>query len=236
MDSLAQAIHDYRMSDKTRSVVEHTKLLLLAGVAGAGKNTVLNELLQDQDRYHRIISHTSRAPRSNHGMMEEDGIDYHFMSATEAAELIEQRAFVEVKYVHGNVYGTSTRELAVAREAGRIAVADIDIQGVIEYLDIKPDTHAIFLLPPSAETWLKRLEKRYGKLDEHEAEIRKRFRTARDEITHILQDERFVLVINDDLPTTIERVKGVIDGRVNHTSEYAEAVTGHLLDFLETKL
>lgn len=232
---IQQLINTYKMSDTTKRIVASTKLLLIAGIVGGGKNTVINELLKSDD-YHLIVSHTTRAPRVNHGIPEQDEIDYHFIDQAEASRMLQEKEFVEAKYVHGNVYGTSAAELARAQEAGRIAVTDIDVHGVVEYLDIKPDTHAIFLLPPSVDTWLKRLERRYGDLEAHHDEISRRFRTAQAEIRHIQEDHRFVLVVNDDLETTIERVQGVLDGSVDSTSDYAEAVTAHLLDYLDSKI
>lgn len=228
---LEKSIKEYQMSGKTAEHVKGTRLLLIAGIVGGGKNTVINELLKSSE-YHLIISHTTRLPRINHGIMEQDGVDYHFVTLDEAEDLVKKKAFVEAKYVHGNVYGTSAAELQAARDNNKIAVTDIDIKGVVEYLDIKPDTHAIFLLPPSVETWLARLERRYGNLEEHQEEISKRFQTAFDEITHIKQDERFILVVNDDLETTVERIEQIVAGERDHTSEFALTITEHLLEYI----
>lgn len=223
------------MTPQVAEDVRQTTILLLAGVVGAGKNTVLSELLLSPE-YYKIISHTTRTPRSNHGVMELDHVDYHFITLEEAEKMVKNRGFVEAKYVHGNVYGTSVQALSEARQSGRIAVTDIDIEGVTEYLNIKSDTHAIFLLPPSVETWLERLERRYGNLDEHHEEIMKRFRTAYDEIIKARADSRFILVVNDDLATTVTRIHRIVNGSKHETSEYAQVVTDHLLDFLKTKI
>ena len=223
------------MSSEAAELVRKTKLLLIAGVVGGGKNTVINELLKGSE-YHQIVSHTTRPPRNNHGVMEMDGTDYHFVTLAEAEKLVEEKAFVEVKYVHGNVYGTSVAELRAAHDEDMIAVTDIDIMGVVEYLDIKPDTHAIFLLPPSVETWLARLERRYGSLENHHDEIEKRLRTAYDEIKFIQQDDRFILVVNDDLETTVERIEQIVAGERDHTSEFALTIAEHLLEYISHRL
>lgn len=232
---LEKQIEQYRMTDAAMELVQQTRLLLIASVVGGGKNTIVNELLKSGD-FHHIISQTTRQPRINHGVMEQTGHDYNFISLEEAQQLIATQAFIEAKYVHGNVYGTTVSEIQSAHDEKKIAVTDLDIKGVVEYLDVKPDTHAVFLLPPSVDTWIKRLENRYGNLDDHQDEITKRFRTAYEEIKHIQDDERFVLIINDDLPTTVERVRRVLDGSVDHSSEYAMVVTEHLLDFLQAKI
>lgn len=233
--NLQKQIEQYRMTGVAEELIKNTRLLLVASVAGGGKDTIVKELLKTGE-FHRIISHTTRSPRINHGVMEENGRDYNFITREQATELLVTDAFIEAKFVHGNVYGTSVAEIQAAHDEDKIAVTDIDIQGVVEYLDVKPDTHAVFLLPPSVDTWLKRLENRYGDLEQHQDEIQKRFRTAYDEIKHVQSDERFILIINDDLQTTVGRVQGVIDGSVDHSSEYARKVTEHLLDYLETKV
>lgn len=234
--SLEEDIQRYHMSEESERLLGRTPLLLIAGVVGGGKNTVINEIVKDTGRYHLLVSHTTREPRSNHGVMEQEGVDYHFINLEEARRMLVRKAFIEAKYVHGNVYGTSVAEVQAAHDKGKTAVTDVDVQGVVEFLDVKPDAHAIFLLPPSVDTWLRRLERRYGDLDAHKDEITKRFRTAYKEIKHIEEDKRFVLVINDDLATTVERVEGVLDGSVTRTSDYAEAVVEHLLSFIESKI
>lgn len=223
------------MSDEAKQLLRDTKLLLIAGVTGGGKNTVINEIIKSDD-YHLVVSHTTRAPRVNHGELEQNGVDYYFIDSSEAQRMVSDKAFIEVKYNHGNVYGTSAAELQTAHDDRKVAATDVDVKGLVEYLDVKPDTHAIFLLPPSVETWLTRLARRYGDLDEHREEIAKRFQTARAEIKHIQADERFVLVINDDLATTVERVEGVLNGSVVRTSEYAQAVTEHLLEYIDSRI
>lgn len=223
------------MTPESLALVRQTPLLLLASIAGGGKDTVTKELLAGDD-YHGIVTHTTRAPRINHDVMEQDGKDYHFITVEKAQQLLEDKKYIEAKYVHGNVYGTSAAEIQLAKDSGKIAVTDIDIQGVVEYLAVKSDTHAIFLLPPSVDTWLSRLGNRYGDLAEHEDEIHKRFVTAHTEISHILEDKRFILIVNDDLETTVARVKGVVAGTVTETSDYAEKIAEHLLDYLKTKI
>jgi guanylate kinase len=232
---LQKQIEQYSMTDAAKQLVRDTPLLLIASVVGGGKDTVTKELLKTGE-FHRIVTHTTRQPRVNHGVMEENGREYNFVSLQQAQELIQDKAFIETKFVHGNVYGTSVAEIQAAHDEGKTAVADVDIQGVIEYLEVKPDTYAVFLLPPSVDTWLKRLESRYGNLDDHQDEIKRRFRTAYNEIKHVQEDKRFILIINDELQTTAQRVLDVVKGTVDHSSEYAGKITEHLLDFLETRI
>lgn len=232
---LAAKIKDYSPSEETIKLVRSVPLVLVASVAGGGKNTITEAMVHDGE-FTRIVTNTTRPPRENHGVMEVDGQDYHFMNLEEAEELIANRSFVEVKKVHDNVYGSTASEFQRIHETGTTAVADIDVQGVDEYLNLKPDTKAIFLLPPSVDTWLARLSTRYGNLEDHSVELKTRFQSAYAEVKHVQQDDRYIIVINDDLETTLRRVQGVVQGTVTHNSEYADVVAEHLLEFLETKL
>lgn len=233
--TLQHLIKTYKMSESARDTIMATRLLLVASIVGGGKDTVVKELIKT-GYYHRIVSHTTRAPRSNHGVLEAEGLDYHFIDDDIAQTMLDKHEFIEAKYVHGNVYGTSLAEVKKAHDLDKIAVTDIDIQGVIEYLDVKPDTHAVFLLPPSVDTWLARLGNRYGNLEAHRLEVQKRFETAKREIEHILEDDRFIVIVNDDLETTVKRVRGVVTGEVDHTSSYARTIAEHLLDYLDSKV
>lgn len=233
--SLESTVQSYEMPHEAKQVIQQTRLLLIASISGGGKDTVVKELIKT-GYYHRIVSHTTRAPRINHGISETDGHDYHFIDDQTALKMLQKHLFVEAKYAHGNLYGTSIEEVSKAHELDKIAVTDIEIQGVMEYLEVKPATHAVFLLPPSVDTWLSRLSNRYGNLEAHKAEVQKRFITAQKEIRHILSDKRFIVIINDDLATTVERVRGVVTGDIDHTSSFAGKVAEHLLDYLDSKV
>jgi len=230
---LKQKIAQYQPTDEVKQLVLSSNLVLVAGIVSAGKDTVVSHLLKNE-QFMPIISHTTRAPRQNHGVMEQNGVDYHFIDIGKAERMVDDGAFVEAKYVHDNVYGTSFAELDTIKRARKYAVTDIDIHGVDEYLSIKPDAKAIFLLPPSVQTWLQRLEKRYGELDVSSEDIQKRFTTAKKEIEHIMQDDRFVIIINDDLETTLNRINLVVEGDKDHTSDFAEAVAEHLLEYIDS--
>lgn len=234
-DKLSQLISAYTPSPEAIAVVQRTPLLLLVGITGAGKDTISSRL-EAMGGFHRIVSHTTRPPRENFGVMEVDGHHYHFITLDDAGRMLERHEFVEAKYVHGKVYGTSVSEFAKIAADNAVAMTDLDIQGVKEYLAIKPDTHAVFLLPPSASEWERRLTARYGDLSQHMDEVAVRFRTAQRELRDVLQDDRFVIIVNDDLEQTIDRVVGVATGRVDHTSDMAHGIAEELLAYIDRQL
>lgn len=203
MNTLAELITHYQPTDATIELVRATKIALLVGISGAGKDTVKKELLKKSD-YQDIISHTTRAPRANNGVHEADGIDYHFVDHAAAERMVKSYDFVEAKLVHGTViYGTSAAELKKAHDERKVAITDIDVQGVAEYKELSPQVVAIFILPPDFSTWRARLAKRYATKEEFDAEWTKRRDSAVKELTHALEVPYYHFIVNDELERTV---------------------------------
>ena len=200
--NLEQYIHTYKPSSETVALVQSTPIVLLVGISGAGKDTVKKQLLTRSD-YRDIISHTTRLPRSNNGTAEIPDIDYHFIDNDQVTGMLERKEFIEVKFVHGTVYGTCTSQVKLAHDENKIAITDVDVQGVEEYKTIAPSVVAIFILPPSYSAWRERLQKRYATLEEFEAEWPKRRASAIDEFTRALEVPYYHFIVNDELEETV---------------------------------
>jgi len=196
---------DYQPSAATVELVGQTPIVLLVGISGAGKDTIKHHLLQS-GKYHHIVSHTTRLPRNNAGVMETNGEDYHFVDHDQAHGMLEQGAFVEAKQYGANIYGTSVAELEQAKQEGRIALTDIEVQGVTEYKAISNTVIAIFILPPSYKEWQRRLHSRYLPGEADPADIKKRMHTAITELEDALAQPYYHFVINDDLDQAVEIV------------------------------
>lgn len=229
---LKQKLEDYQPSAATIELVKNTPIVLLVGVSGAGKGSIKQKLL-DTGQYHHIVSHTTRLPRENDGVMEQDGREYHFINLTQAEKMLDDGAYVEAKFYSGHVYGTSAAEIQKAHDEGKIAVTDIEVQGVAEYMTIAPKVHAIFVLPPSYEVWQERLKNRYeGKIDPED--IKRRMQTAKHELQEALQKDYFRFVINDDLDQAVEAVNTIANGApAGRESEAARELAHDLLAQLD---
>jgi guanylate kinase len=166
--------------------------------------------------YHHIISHTTRAPRENGGVMEQDGTEYHFISKETAVEMLQQGAFVEAKQYGGNLYGTSVAEIQKAYDEGKIAVTDIEVQGVAEYKAISPQVIAVFILPPNYDVWQQRLHARYGKEGADPADIARRMKTAIAELEEALDKPYYHFVVNE----SIEEAVRAVDSIAHHNDEF----------------
>jgi len=207
---LQQKLTNYTPSSATIALVQGTPKLFLVGIAGAGKDSIIRELMKTGN-YHVIVSHTTRQPRANSGVMERDGAEYHFIDLAEAEAMIDAGRYVEAKQYGSNIYGTSAAELQLAHDNGKIALTDIEVQGVAVYMAIDPNTHAVFVLPPSYEIWQKRLLNRYGGTVD-QADYTKRMATALQELEHTLHAPYFLFVVNDSLETAVGEVDQIVHG------------------------
>lgn len=168
--------------------------LIISSPSGAGKTTLTARLRSSIPQLRFSVSHTTRAPRAN----ELDGREYHFVSRAAFIDLIERGEFLEWAEVHGNLYGTSRRELELA-SAQRGIIFDIDHQGARQIRSRQSDAVSIFILPPSMDVLLERLR---GRASEDDATVMRRFSAAREEIAHYGMFD-YVLVNDDlDLATT----------------------------------
>jgi guanylate kinase len=201
--NIQELIEQYKPDERITDLVRTTKITLLVGISGAGKDTIKKELLK-QPEFRDIISHTTRAPRSNNGLHEVEGVDYHFVTNEIAGTMLESRQFIEAKFVHGTVYGTSANELQKAHDEDKIAVTDLDVQGVKEYKDFSQEVVAIFIIPPSFSVWQERLSARYESMEAFNAEWQKRRDSAIKELTHALQVPYYHFVINDSLDRVVQ--------------------------------
>lgn len=236
-ESLQTALANYKPSDATIALVQKTPIVLLVGIAGAGKDTIKHRLLQTE-KYHHIVSHTTRQPRVNNGVLERDGREYHFISLEESYAMVQAGEYVEAKFVHGTVYGTSVAEIHTAAQTGKIAITDLDVQGVAEYKAISPHVIAVFVVPPSFEEWERRLSARYGAAGLDETELHTRMKTATKELEEALKQPYYHFVINEDLERAVEAVDKIAHNHdeFNTVDNSIHDHVAQLLCALEAKL
>jgi guanylate kinase len=221
--ALARKLSAYRPAPSTAELIKKTPILLLVGPTGAGKDSLKDKLLATGG-YHHIISHTTRPPRINHGVIEQDGREYHFIDRAAATKMLEDQALIEAKIYSGNLYGTSVAEIQAANDEGKIAMTDIEVQGVAEYKTLDPNVMAIFLLPPNFNTWQTRLRRRYGDVVDA-ADSQRRMQTALEEIEQLLNTHYYVALINDDLDATFEQVQSLAKSKTHEIPDDSAART-----------
>lgn len=234
-DQLAQKLNNYTVPSVAVELIKQTKVVFLVGVAGAGKDTIIHHLLQSSN-YHYIVSHTTRPPRYNHDVLEQDGREYHFIDLARAEEMLDNGEFIEAKLVHGNIYGTSVAEIQAVKDKAEIAISEIEVQGIAEYRAVADTVLPIFLLPPDFHTWQQRLAKRYGESQDAD-DFQARMQTAKDELKDALDKPYFEFVINNDLDTTVKIVDGIAHGNLSREkNDQAKVIARDLLEKLDSTL
>lgn len=232
-ENLQKKLAGYQVPETVKDLIRNTNITLIVGVTAAGKDTVGRKLLTT-GKYHRIVSHTTRPPRFNHGELEQDGVDYHFIDLATLETMLDNKGFVEAKYFSGNVYGTSVAEIQLAHDEGKIAITDMEVQGVAEYKAFADNVVAVFLLPPDFKTWQDRIKKRYDGDQIDVEDMKKRMQTAIVELKEALEKPYFEYVINQDLGTTVKIVDDLAHGQFSaRKNAEAKAVAKHLLQELE---
>ncbi len=167
-------------------------LFIVSSPSGGGKTTLIRRLLARPpgDALRFSVSHTTRPMREG----EEDGREYHFVSAGAFEQMARHGEFLEHNEVHGNFYGTARSEVLPRLAAGEDVILDIDVQGARDIREAYAEAVSIFIVPSTAEELERRLRKRG--LDGEDA-IRKRLINAAKEIEQA-EDFQYVIV-NDDL-------------------------------------
>ncbi|HNI36837.1 MAG TPA: guanylate kinase [Pseudomonadales bacterium] len=169
--------------------------------SGAGKTSLVKALLDQRPELTVSISHTTRAQRPG----EVDGVNYHFTNRETFTGMIERGEFLEQAEVFGNLYGTSQQWVEQTLASGRDVILEIDWQGAQQIRRLMPDNISIFILPPSLETLLHRLNAR-GQDDE--AVIQRRMAQARDELSHYTEAD--FLVVNDQFDKALADLVAIV--------------------------
>jgi guanylate kinase len=171
------------------------RLFVVAGPSGAGKGTLIEELLKRYRTAWLSVSATTRKPRPD----EEEGIQYHFLDSDEFRELAKKGEFLEWAEVHGNLYGTPRARVERELARGLDVILEIDVQGARQVREKMPDAVAVFVLPPSLEVLEERLRSRGT---EGEDELERRLRNALEESQE--KDDYEYVVLNDRLHRAVE--------------------------------
>ncbi|HEN8710016.1 MULTISPECIES: guanylate kinase [Pseudomonas] len=175
-------------------------LYIVSAPSGAGKTSLVNALIKDDQRVSVSVSHTTRGKRPG----EEHGVNYHFVSHDEFKALIDKNDFLEHAEVFGNFYGTSRSTLQQVLDRGDDLILEIDWQGARQVRELMPEARSIFILPPNLEALRQRLDGRGQDSDEI---IAGRMKEAVSEMQHY--DEYEYVIINDDFDVALEELKAV---------------------------
>ena len=179
-------------------------LFIVTAPSGAGKTSLVNELLHQIKNLLVSVSHTTRPIRPG----ETNGKNYHFVDERRFLSMISNGDFLETADVYGYKYGTSNRWVNTELGRGNDIILEIDWQGAIQIKRQFPSACSIFILPPSLEALIDRLHKRQQDDDET---IARRMAQAKEVISHV-KDADYA-VVNDRFDETVNEVSSIIQSR-----------------------
>jgi guanylate kinase len=185
------------------SLSQYPLLVVVSGPSGVGKDATLAKMKETGIPLYYAITATTRPMRPG----EKNDIDYHFLSEEQFQQLVKAKQFLEWAKVYGNYYGVLKKEINEALDKGKDVIVKVDVQGATTIKRIAPDAVFIFLMPPSMQELIHRLERRHGKLDD---DLNSRLSKAQEEIEALPLFDYVVVTHKDKLDVTATEIGSII--------------------------
>ena len=202
-------------------------LVVVSGFSGAGKGTIMRELLKRYEQYALSVSATTRAPREG----EEEGKDYFFKTREAFERMIADDELVEYACYVNHYYGTPRAYVEETLSRGRDVILEIEIQGARKIRKQFPEAVLLFVTTRDAQVLKERLTKRGTESPEV---IGQRLKRAAQESEGI--EEYDYLVVNDELEVCVEEIHAIIESehrRIRYNMELVNKVREELKRFSE---
>lgn len=176
-------------------------LFIFSAPSGAGKDTVLKEILKRDEDIRLSISTVTRQMRTG----EKEGEKYNFISVDEFEKMLAEKAFLEYNEYCGNYYGTPKAPVEKWLEEGKNVILEIDVNGAFKVKKKMPEAIMIFMMPKSFEVLKQRLE---GRGTESKEVVEKRLKQASKEI--YFAKEYDYIFFNDELEDAVNDFMSII--------------------------
>lgn len=176
-------------------------LIVVSGFSGAGKGTLMKQIVRSYENYALSISMTTRKPRPG----EEEGREYFFVSREVFEDKVSKDGLIEYAIYCDNYYGTPREYVERQLERGKDVILEIEIQGALKVKKKFPTALLLFVMPPNVAELKKRLE---GRGTESQEVINKRLKRACEEAEGI--EEYDYIVINDELEECVKEMHSLI--------------------------
>ena len=198
------------------------ELIVFAAPSGAGKSSLIKEIISNNENIELSVSATTRSPREG----ETHGKDYFFITDNEFNDLKIKEAFIESADGHGHQYGTLKAFVEEKLENNISVVLDNDLQGFIQISNSIKEVISIFIIPPSLDELKKRLILRGLDADDV---INRRMENAIKELKHAKNFDHIVL--NDDFNRAFNDITSIIfDKNYEYNETYNKNILKDLLD------
>jgi len=198
---MSSKVNELQLAGPVNHAAQRGTLFVVSSPSGGGKGTIIRQVLDVVENLSYSVSYTTRAPRLN----EVDGREYFFVGRDTFAEMAAAGEFLEWACVHGNLYGTSKKQIIEETAAGADIILEVDVQGAASVRQLLMDSVSIFILPPSYEVLRQRLIAR-GTDSPEELEVR--LRNAPEELKQYSAFD--YVIINDEIDRAAGQLASVI--------------------------
>ena len=189
-------------------MTQHPLFLVISAPSGGGKTTVIQGLLACESNLRRVVTCTTRLPRSN----EREDVDYHFLTLQDFDQRVAAGDFLEYARVYDQAYGTLRASVLGLLRSGMDVVLSLDVQGVatlqteaVSHPELLAAMTTVFLTPPSIRELEHRLRARAA---DSEPSIQRRLREASHEIA---QWKKFdYLIVSESRDEDLRRMRAVL--------------------------
>ncbi len=181
-------------------------LLVVSAPSGAGKTTIVREIIKRFPSFRFSVSATTRKRRE----MEVEGKDYYFLTRDQFEQRIANDDLIEYEEIYSNYYGTLKNEVEHALAGGDNIVFDVDVKGGLSIKRRFPEAVLIFVEPPSLEALRARLENRKSETKE---QVENRMKRVSMELEK--GREYDYIVINDELKRAVDEVSGIVRSQIS---------------------
>jgi guanylate kinase len=177
-------------------------VFVITGTSGAGKGTLVQELLKRVPEVALAVSATTRGRRPG----EVDGVHYWFISDEEFDRRLAEDDFLEYyAFPWGQRSGTLWSELDRIRDQGKAPLLELEPNGALAVKGRVPDTVLFFIHAPDFEELERRLRER---ATESAGEIEERLALSRRQLDQAEQCD--YLIVNDEVERAAEELAGIV--------------------------
>lgn len=185
-------------------------LIVISGPSGVGKDSVVQRMESRGLPLHFVVTATTRPRRPG----EVDGLDYHFLSKDQFAEMIEQDALIEYAIVYNDYKGIPKAQVREALASGQDVIMRVDVQGAETVRGLFPEALLVFLAPTSEGELVERLKARKTETNEG---LKLRIATARQELKRVEMFDYYVVNADLRLEDTVDTILAIIEAEHHRT-------------------
>ena len=193
---------------------EMGKIIILSGPSAAGKGTVADILVTENENYKIAVPATTRNCRAG----EKPGEAYVFLTTAEFEKGIQEDSFIEYSQFMGNYYGTLKDSVYSALKQGKNVILEVEFERALQIRKQNADTLLVYIMPPDARTAIERLTVR----EMNDERVRNRLAVYAREAYSALRGD--ILLINNDASTTAHILVSLVDDPEKAKEIYEENV------------